>query len=195
MLLCDETIWAIPDGVSGIEFANPEEGKFFVEQFNKKWDAAEDAVAREHEDCLRYNPATVIERSGSLFVWFLPLDIPYMDGMYCDIDRGPDALEEAIQVLKEHYPNAEFRGCIQYPWSDAHGGDVIKFDVSSKQTDEPYAFVGDVLKEAVEDEEEYFWDHIEDSDDLDEIEEDFEHYRDWVGEEAIEKLNELREME
>ena len=50
MLLCDETIWAIPDGASGIEFTNPEEGRFFLEAFNKKWEAAVEAVAEEHED-------------------------------------------------------------------------------------------------------------------------------------------------
>lgn len=193
MLLCDETIWAIPDGASGIEFSNPEEGRFFAEQFNNEWNAAVDAVAKEHEDCLRDNPSNVVEDDDKLFVSFVPLDIPYMYGSFCDTDKGPEALEKAIDALIVKYPDAEFRGCIQYAWSDEHGGDVVKFDVSSVKKDEPYAFVGEILKEAVEDEEEYFWDQIEDSDDLEEIARDLENYREWVGEEALERIAEMSE--
>ena len=193
MLLCDETIWAIPDGASGIEFTNPEEGRFFLEAFNKTWEAAVEAVAAEHDDCLRDNPASVSDDSDTFFVSFVPLDIPYMDGAFCDTWRGPEALDKAIAALKEKYPDAEYNGCIQYAWSDEHGGDVVKYEVSSRQNDEPYPFVGDILKVAVEDEEEYFWDQIEDSDELDEIAEDLENYREWVGEEALERITEMKE--
>ena len=153
MLLCDETIWAIPDGASGIEFANIEEGEFFLEAFNKAWEAAVEDVAAEHEDCLKDNPASVSDASEKFFVSFVPLDIPYMDGAFCDTQRGPEALDKAIEELKEQYPDAEYRGCIQYAWSDEHGGDVVKYEVSSRQDDEPYPFVGVILKDAVEDEE------------------------------------------
>lgn len=193
MLLCDETIWAIPDGASGIEFANPEEGKFFLEVFNKTWEEAVEAVAAEHEDCMRDNPASVSDDSDAFFVSLVPLDIPYMDGAFCDTWRGPEALDKAIETLREKYPDAEYNGCIQYAWSDEHGGDVVKYEVSSRPIDEPYPFVGEILKEAVEDEDEYFWDQIEDSDELDEIAEDLETYKDWVGEEALERISEMRE--
>ena len=195
MLLCDETIWAIPDGASGIEFANPDEGRFFVEMFKKEWDAAVEAVAKEHEDCLRDNPASVADASGKFFVSFVPLDIPYMYGSFCDTKRGPEALDKAIEILKEKYPNAEYNGCIQYAWSDEHGGDVVKYDVSSNQSGEPYPFVGEILKIAVEDDEEYFWDQIEDSDELEEIAEDLELYKEWVGEEALERISKMKEGE
>jgi len=195
MLLCDDTIWAIPDGASGIEFSDPEEGFFFVEQFNREWETAVEAVAKEHEDCLRDNPSTVVDEDDRFLVSFVPLDIPYMFDEFCDTERGPEAIRNAIVNLKEKYPDAEFRGCIQYAWSDAHGGDVVKFDVSSIQSDEPYAFVGEVLKKAVEDEDEYFWDNVEDSENLDEIAEDLENYKKWVGEEAVERIAELKEAE
>lgn len=195
MLLCDETIWAIPDGASGIEFTNPEEGQFFLEAFEKTWETAVEAVAAEHDDCLRDNPASVSDDSDKFFVSFVPLDIPYMDGAFCDTWRGPEALDKAIEALKEKYPDAEYNGCIQYAWSDEHGGDVVKYEVSSRPNGEPYPFVGEILKEAVEDEDEYFWDQIEDSDELDEIAEDLETYKDWVGEEALERIAEMKEEE
>ena len=116
-----------------------------------------------------------------------------MDGAFCDTWRGPEALDKAIEVLKEEYPDAEYSGCVQYAWSDEHGGDVVKYEVTSKKNDEPYPFVGEILKESVEDEDEYFWEQIEDSDDLDEIAEDLENYRDWVGEEALERIAEMNE--
>lgn len=192
MLLCDDTIWAIPDGASGIEFTNPEEGQYFFEQFSVEWNAAVDAVAAEHEDCLRDNPASISDESGEFLISFVPLDIPYMDGAFCDTRRGPEALDRAIEALKEKYPEAEYSGCIQYGWSDEHGGDVVKYEVSSGQTDGPYPFVGGILKNAVEDEDEYFWDQVEDSDYIDEIAKDLEMYKEWVGEEAIERIKEYK---
>ena len=195
MLLCDDTIWAIPDGASGIEFANPEEGRYFVEMFNKEWDVAVEAVAKEHGDCLRDNPASVSNESGKFFVSFIPLDIPYMDGAFCDTWRGPEALDKAIETLKEKYPNAEYSGCIQYGWSDQHGGDVVKYEISSGHNDEPYSFVGMILQAAVMDEEGYFWDQIEYSDELNEIAKDLETYKEWVGEEALGKIAEMQDDE
>ena len=195
MLLCDDTIWAIPDGASGIEFTNLDEGRYFVEMFNKEWNAAVEAVAKEHDDCLRDNPATVSDESGKLFVSFVPLDIPYMYGSFCDTWRGPEALDKAIEALKEKYPKAEYNGCIQYAWSDEHGGEVVKYEVSSKQSDEPYPFVGLILKAAVMDEDEYFWDQIEGSDELSDIAKDLETYKEWVGEEALTKIAEMQDDE
>ena len=191
MLLSDETIWAIPDGASGIEFVDREVGKYFLEQFNIEWKVAVEAVAEEHEDCLRDNPASSVEKEGKMIVSFVPLDIPFMDDMYCDINKGPEALEKAIESTKKEFPDAEFMGCIQFAWSDMHGGDVIKFDVSTKQMDEPYAFVGEILREAINDEEEYFWEQIEDVDDIDEIAADLKFYKEWVGEEAIDRLADI----
>ena len=195
MLLSDETIWAIPDGASGIEFADKRIGKAFIDLFNDEWKVAVETVASEHEDCLRDNPATVVEKENSLLVTFVPLDIPFMDGEYCDVVQGCEALERAVAKLKEKYPDACFKGCIQFAWSDAHGGDVIKFDVSSEDDGAPYPFVGEILRTAVEDEEEYFWDQAEDSDELEEIAEDLENYKDWVGEEALERISEMQEDE
>ena len=192
MLLCDETIWAIPDGASGIEFLDKETGHAFLEIFNDEWDSAVEAVATEHEDCLRDNPATVTENEDGLLVTFVPLDIPFREGEYCDIVQGCEALERAVAKLKEKYPGACYKGCVQFAWSDAHGGDVIKFDVSSEDDEEPYPFVGEILKAAVEDEEEYFWDQVEDADELEEIAEDLENYKEWVGEEAIERISEIQ---
>lgn len=190
MLLCDELIWAIPDGASGIEFNDAEDGKYFVEQFNREWEAAVEEVAKEHEDCLRDNPATIVEDSEDRFlVTFVPLDIPFMLDAFCDIDRGPEAVEKALAALKCNNPDAEYHGCIQFAWSDQNGGDVIKFDVSSKQNDDPYPFVGEILKESVEDDD--FWESVEDSDEIEEIAEDLKRYIDWVGEDAIERLSEL----
>ena len=193
MLLCDETIWAIPDGASGIEFSDKEVGKAFIELFNNEWNVAVEAVASEHKDCLRDNPATVEEKGDSLLVTFVPLDIPFMDGEYCDIVQGCDALERAVAKLKENYPDIYYKGCVQFAWSDAHGGDVIKFDISSEDDGEPYAFVGEILKAAVEDEEEYFWEQVEDVDELEEIAEDLENYKEWVGEDALERIAEIQE--
>ena len=187
MLLCDELLWAIPDGASGIEFSDPEDGKYFIEQFNREWEAAVEAVAKEHEDCLRDNPATIVDDDGQFLVTFVPLDIPFMLDAFCDIDRGPEAVEKALAALKSNNPDAEYRGCIQFAWSDQNGGDVIKFDVSSNQNNDLYPFVGDILKEAVEDDD--FWDSIEDSDELDEIAEDLKRYIDWVGEDVIERIS------
>lgn len=92
MLLCDETIWAIPDGASGIDFTDNEIGRAFLDIFNDEWDSAVEVVATEHEDCLRDNPATVTENKDGLLVTFVPLDIPFMDGEYCDIVQGCEAL-------------------------------------------------------------------------------------------------------
>ena len=192
MLLCDDTIWALPDGASGIEFKDKEVGDFFVNCFNEEWECAIKAVAEEHEDCLQDDPASVTETENGILVSFYPLDIPFMDGQYCDIERGPEALQRAVCKVKEKYPDAEYRGCIQYGWSDAHGGDIVKFDVSSAESDEPYPFVGDILKEAVEDEDEYFWDEIEESDYIDEIAEDLKAYKDWVGEDAITRIEKMQ---
>ena len=193
MLLCDDTIWSIPDGASGIEFANPDEGRYFIEMFNQEWDVAVEAVAKEHEDCLRDNPASVVEKEGRFTVSFVPLDIPYMDGEYCDTNEGCEALTRALNKLKNEYPNAQYSGCIQFAWSDSRGGDVVKYDVSSNPADAPYPLVGQVLKEAVEDEDEYFWEQIEDLDEVDEVAEDLKNYKDWVGEEAIERISEYQE--
>lgn len=191
MLLCDETIWAIPDGASGIVFNDQEVGNYFVEQFGIEWEKAVEELSKEHEDCLRDNPSSISEYEGKMFVSFVPLDIPYMDDMYCDTNKGPEALEKAIETTKQKYPDAEFIGCIQYAWSDSNGGDVVKFDISSKQVNEPYGFVGVILKEAVDEEDEYFWEQVEDADDIDEIAKDLEKYREWVGEEAIERIGNI----
>lgn len=193
MLLCDDTIWAIPDGASGIEFVNSEEGQFFVEQFTAEWETAVETVAKEHDDCLRDNPMTTEEKPDGFLVTFVPLDIPYMDGEYCDTNEGCEALKRAVNKLNEKYPDAQYRGCVQFAWSDSRGGDVVKYDVSSKTVDAPYPFVGQVLKEAVDDEDEYFWEQIEDLDDVEEVAEDLMNYKEWVGEDAVERIHEYQE--
>lgn len=65
--------------------------------------------------------------------------------------------------------------------------------VIGRSVGEPYAFVGEILKAAVEDEEEYFWEQVEDADELEEIAEDLENYKEWVGEDALERIAEIQE--
>ena len=79
MLLCDDTIWAIPDGASGIGFKDKEVAYFFVKSFNEEWEHAVAAVMDEHEDCLQDNPAVIKEADDGLIISLYPLDIPYMD--------------------------------------------------------------------------------------------------------------------
>lgn len=188
MLLCDDTIRAIPNGASGVEIKDKDAADYFVNTFSEEWEHAVELVSQEQDDWLdQENPATVSETATGKLVLFTPLWIWFMD-VYCDTDKGIDAVQNAIVRMEEQYPDTKYRGCIQFEWSDEVGGDVVKFDLSSEDSNEPYSFVGEILKRVVNDKRGEFWERIKYSNYIQEIEKDLKIYKDWVGDEALNRI-------
>lgn len=215
MLLNDELIEIMVEGngeesLSGIQFfcddaIKEPAAESFSMTFNAKWKRAVSKAAEKFEgvDSVEegnYNPAVISQNDQGFFV---SLDVMYISisyGDYCDNELGNEALEEALDLFKKQYPNVSFYGCVQYFFSDLHGGEVRKYSVYSdnKYKEIAYEFVGKAL-ENMGDEEDPIWeglnDYLSDEDDYKEILENMHGYRKWIKDydHAIELLLKLAE--
>lgn len=103
-----------------------------------------------------------------------------------------DSLNETLKIFKELYPNIEPYGCIAYPWSDVHCGEVVQYVIGEEK--DFYPHIGEAIAEALEENEDYFFDVFVDFfDDLLEEEEtpsiDFiDKYKSYIKEDYYEQF-------
>lgn len=138
-------------------------------------------------------------------VQFGPLYIQYCYGDFCEVNGACDAIDNAISETAEEYPDAEYVGYIQFPWSDRRCGDIVSYEVFSNKslTEKPHWFLGTILENAVNNKyasgedipaEEYFSfleklkEEVEGNEDWDETRETIEALREYLSDDAAEKL-------
>ena len=77
-------------------------------------------------------------------------------GRYGDHISGyfaEEAVEKALDTIKNEYPSIAYDGYIAYSWSDIHGGEIEQFRIFSEMNrdmnDEVYDCVGEIVGEAI----------------------------------------------
>ena len=168
---------------------------YFKSMFENEWNAAIYKVNDElgESDDVGVPMCSKITEHG-FSVSFEPLDIPYCNGEYCDNEYGNEALNKALLMLKEQYPDIKYEGYIGYAWSDVHGGESIEYTLSSdddgvETAPKLYDSIGKGLAAAVDDEE--FWDRLDyviDNDGADAVLRVFFRYEKWLPDDAVDKL-------
>ena len=143
-------------------------------------------------------------------VQFGPLYIQYCYGDFCEVNGACDAIDNAISRMAKEYPDAEYVGYIQFPWSDRRCGDIESYEIFSDKslTEKPHWFLGTILENAVNDkyasgedipDEENFpfleklREEVEGNEDWDETRETIEALREYLSDDAAEKLLECVE--
>lgn len=167
MLLPDWVIWGLEEeGTSGIRVyfdasISQKVYKFFSETFTSEWKSALEKVEAKYGDT-QDTPSSGLSldryiyqaKDYGCFLYFFPLDIRYGKRDFCDLEYGIYALDNSLEALKEEFPTIEYEGLIAYPWSDSIAGDVIQYEVSSKEinpnNDTVYDFVGQAIANHLE---------------------------------------------
>jgi hypothetical protein len=179
-------------------------GNFLQSKFEEKWWDVVKSFADTFndpelwlEECVEENsplPVWVEVVPNGLHVAVGSLAVRYDCGdYYCG--TGDDALEEALHDMVKAYPGVTYDGYVSYLLHDVHGGEWVWYAVRSPGNDYPAGKVhtGGFLAAATEDD--YFWDLLKDRmDNLNDFEEvmgDFVNYKEWLPDEAFDKLLKL----
>ena len=169
MQIPDCLVWLMGDGCTAVKVYCEKElqdsiAARFTEVFNEEYEELMDLIEEEEGDCNEkeeginpFNGAQV--RDYGVFLPFGSL------AMYCEYGdqiswhNAGEALEKALKIIKNEYPAIRYEGYVAYSWSDVHGGEVCQYEISSEKrkkrekNDMVYDFVGEALREALEDEE------------------------------------------
>ena len=197
MLLSDELLYAVePIEVSYLDFDDAEAQSDFEEIFEEEWNNAVQKVGEEHyeydEDEIEEimdeneNPLNAFETETGFRAIFAPLYVLDTWGSRAWIFEPLEGLDNALARIKEEYPDISYKGCIQFFYSDSHGGDCYKREINANEI---HSFVGDQLMLAFTDDE--FWEKLEDAEDIDEIKEELYLYEDYFEEDTEERIAEL----
>ena len=136
----------------------------FTEVFNEEYEKIMDLIEEDSGACYEkdagINPFTGAKVTD--YGVFLSFDCL---AMYCgfgdhlaNYDAG-DALNMALNRIRQEYPSISYEGYIAYGWSDVHGGDVCQYEISSKRRRKKdkgfviYDFIGEALRKILEDED------------------------------------------
>lgn len=208
MILNDKVVAAYVEGFSGAYIYCPKEElkdvvNSFIEMFETAWkeamEAAEkdyDAVCQEKEDEIEL-PARAEIMDDKIYIDIAPLFLSMNYGARADNNYGPAALENTLKNIKENYPNISYQAYIAYEYSDAHGGDVINYEISSTSDKHTagYDFVAKKLNEALETLEDEFWENLQygmeeaENEEFEEVLENFHTYN--MSDEVIEQFLDL----
>lgn len=200
MLLNDIVICALgPDGASYISFTDKNAKADFEAIFAEEWKAAVVSVSDEYlhydeEDMETMfeenpNPMTVADTENGFIATFDAVFILDIWGSRAYLDEAINAIDVSLERIKALYPNIEYEGCMQYEYSDSHGGDVVKYEINANKV---HPYVGRALQIAFTDD--YFWDTLEDYLDEDEMKDvvnDLMQYKEYFLEDTEERLNQL----
>lgn len=180
----------------------------FTELFNEKYEELMDLIEEEEGNCYEkekglnpFNGAKIKEYGIQL-----PFDGLAMYSGHGDClswhDAG-EALEKALETLKEEYPSITYEGYVAYCWSDIHCGDVCQYEISSEERrkndkgEKIYDFVGEALGLGLKYGD--TWDRLaeeldgSDENDFKRIIKFFHMYSKWLPSDTIEKIISISE--
>lgn len=138
-------------------------------------------------------------------VCFGPLYIQYCYGDFCEVNGACEAIDNALAGMVEEFPDAEYVGYIQFPWSDRRCGDIVSYSVYSDKTlvEKPHRYLGIILENAVHNKDaageeipviegfsflEKLKEETEGNEDWDETRETVEELREYLSDDTAEKI-------
>jgi hypothetical protein len=194
MLLSDELLTIIsPESTSYIDFSDKEAKSFFEENFQLEWDNAIGKIITEYYDFdaeeydefveINPNPMTAFEmENGFRAVFHDPYIIDQWASRAYPYESNT-AIENAVNLVKEKYPDIKCSGCIQYAWSDIHCGACEQWEIGEEKIHE---FVAHTIELVAKDN--YFWEEINESENKDEIKKELLLYKEFLSDETIFKI-------
>ena len=157
------------DGCSAVkiyseELLRKEIASRFTELFNEEYVKIMDLIEEEEGACYEkdegINPFTGAKVTDyGVFLSFDCLAMYSGFGDHLAIYDAGDALNMALNRIRQEYPSISYEGYIAYGWSDVHGGDVCQYEISSKRRRKKdkgfviYDFIGEALRKILEDED------------------------------------------
>ena len=157
------------DGCSAVkiyseELLRKEIASRFTELFNEEYVKIMDLIEEEEGACYEkdegINPFTGAKVTDyGVFLSFDCLAMYSGFGDHLAIYDAGDALNMALNRIRQEYPSISYEGYIAYCWSDVHGGDVVQYQISSKRRRKKdksfvvYDFIGEALRKILEDED------------------------------------------
>ena len=206
MLLPEFLLDALPDdNASGIRIfcegkeKQKEIADFFRETFKANWEKQEKVFEEEFDQLPDEIVCDIVEEpqysKDNILLRVQPLDMQINDGARGYNEYGNDAFSDTVKALKEKYPGIRYEGCIQYAWCDEHCGDTVSYELTDDHLDEVYDFVGEILDNALDDEEmleelDWMYEPNEHKDDLLRVAND---YRKYLKDENYNKILEFVE--
>lgn len=132
---------------------------YFLSKFTEEWDTTLLFCETKYGQCEtkeeEYMPIHVATKEYGIFIEVGALDVKYANGDFCDLELGIEALDNTLKAVKETYPSIEYEGYIAFSWGDLRGGEIVQYEVSSKQTqsqdlNQCFEFVGEKLAHILE---------------------------------------------
>ena len=215
MKINERFLWAINsyggNGISGISIlcdgTKEDVARYFQDTFEESWKLAEDRVEQKYGNCINKDeeyglPVSIKGADYGVQVRISELTLKYDNGdEQIDYDwNGEKALKDTLKALKEKFADTGYKGYIGYVYSDSSSGDIMEYDISSDpdlEGTDTFDFIGEAIAEAVDDDS--FWDKLEEEledaepEDIDEIHQLFEQYKEWIPQEAFDRLDQIVE--
>lgn len=107
--------------------------------------------------------------------------------------ESSNAIKKALEQIVEEYPDCSYAGYEAYFWSDVHSGESEQREIISEEQ-EFYEFIGNKLNMVMLSDE--FWEQLEEydwEDELEEIKEFMDLYKEYLDEECFERMSEMSE--
>lgn len=136
---------------------------FFENSFADEWKNACEKAEKEFNGIeeIEFEPIIVKTCAEGVGVNVIGLEIRFAGGDFYDIQFGSAALENALKLTKEKFPNIEYEGYLMFVLSDRRCGEAYQWELSTTgKGKNKYDFIGLSLGRILS-EEEHVWERAE----------------------------------
>lgn len=200
-MLLNSELLNVLDGVptSYIDFNIAEASTRFVKIFYDKWEEAVLKVLDNYYDFDEYDMEEFKEENeAKIYVFhkdfgfravFEPLYIIDQWDARAWSEEPCEALALALNQIREEFPDIEYKGCVQFVYSDTHCGDIVQYEINVDK-DYIHPYIGEVLNHCFQDYE--FWSDLQMyTDDKEGVKNDLLNYKAYFEEDTEYEIDNL----